>query len=105
MGHVYTYALDLSSPVGHLATELGRVAPAALSVSEMAKTYKHPIPSDFTRIVSYEDVQKGHETEWLISTAVGELGKQVKSKRQWWVHARGGGREAAIPAQADCSRC
>jgi transposase len=69
-------ALDLLSPAQHAASELERVAPAALSVSEMAATYRHIVTGDFSRVrdeIGDEHASDRRVAEWLIESAVREL--------------------------------
>jgi ParB-like chromosome segregation protein Spo0J len=73
------YPLDLVSPVRHVATELGRAAPAALPVSELAAGYQHPNTGDLARVRSQEGCASNTEAEaWLIDRAIAELGSQVE---------------------------
>lgn len=74
------YALDLLSPVRHVATELDRAAGAALSVAEMAATYTHPNPGDLARVRLHEGCASDDAAvRWLIDRAIAALGKQVTS--------------------------
>lgn len=73
------YPLDLLSPVRHVATELDRVAPAALSVSDMVDSYQHPNTGDLARVRREQGLSGNTEAEsWLIGQAIAELGKQVE---------------------------
>jgi hypothetical protein len=72
------YALELMSPIRHVATELDRVFPQALSIPELAADYVHSVPSDLSRIKFHEHMPNDEAaTQWLISEAVKELGDQV----------------------------
>lgn len=72
------YALDMSSPVLHVVSELDRVAPAALSIRDLAATYKHPIPADLHRVKLHEGCNDNREAiDWLMSAAISELDGQV----------------------------
>jgi ParB-like chromosome segregation protein Spo0J len=73
------YPLDLVSPVRHVATELGRAAPAALPASDLAASYQHPNTGDLARVRSQEGCASNTEAEaWLIDRAIAELGSQVE---------------------------
>lgn len=72
------YALDLLSPVRHVATEMERAAPRALSIEELTSTYKHPVLSDLGRVRAHEGRRSDYEaTRWLVAQALTELGDQV----------------------------
>jgi hypothetical protein len=72
------YGLDMVSPVQHAAAELDRVAPAALSIPDIAATYHHPVSSDLDRVRQHEHLPSGDEAvQWLISEALQLLGSQV----------------------------
>ena len=74
------YALDLLSPVRHVATEMERAGSAgpAPTVAAMAATYEHTIAGDLARIRQHENVVSDYEARlWLIRRAVAELGIQV----------------------------
>ena len=74
------YALDLGSPVSHVAASLDRAAPVALSVGEMAADYRHVNHSDLARIRMHEGCASDAEaTQWLIRRAVGELTRRGKN--------------------------
>jgi hypothetical protein len=92
------YALDLGSPVSHVAARLERAAGAALSVEDMAADYQHPNPGDVARVKSAEGCASDTEvSRRLIEKAVDELtykGKTSRSKRQL-VNENGGIRFAA----------
>jgi hypothetical protein len=65
------YALDLLSPIRHVATEMERAAPAALSIKDMAASYQHSIPGDLSRIRLHEGCTSDDDaTHWLIGHAV-----------------------------------
>jgi ParB-like chromosome segregation protein Spo0J len=80
------YALDMLSPVRHVATEMDGAAPAALSIEELATGYRHPNPGDLARVRRHEDCGSDDEaTAWLIRRAVEAIsyrGKTDQSKRQ-----------------------
>jgi len=74
------YALDLLSPVRHVATEMERAGPdgPALTIEAMAATYEHTIVGDLARIRQHEGAGSDYEARlWLIRKAVSELGRQV----------------------------
>jgi len=74
------YALDLLSPVRHVATEMERAASsgAAPTLEAMTATYEHTIGGDLARIREHEGVGSDYEARlWLIGRAVSELGHQV----------------------------
>jgi ParB-like chromosome segregation protein Spo0J len=80
------YALDMLSPIRHVATEMDGAAPAALSIEEMTATYQHPNPGDLARVRRHEDCGSDDEaTAWLIRRAVEAIsyrGKTDQSKPQ-----------------------
>jgi len=74
------YPLDLTTPVRHVATEMGRVAPAALSVKEMAAIYRHPNPSDISRVRTQEGCASDDEAiEWLLTRAIEAITRRGKA--------------------------
>lgn len=76
------YALDLLSPVRHVATEMERAGldGPAPTVEAMAATYEHTIRGDLARIREHEGATTDYEARlWLVRRAVQELGKQVAS--------------------------
>lgn len=76
------YKLDLLSPVRHVATEMGRAAPAALSIEELAAGYRHYNPGDLSRVMLHEHCATETEaTLWLIRKAVEEITYQGKTAR------------------------
>lgn len=75
------YALNLLSPIRHVATEMDRAAPAALSVEGMAETYQ-AIPGDLARVKLHEHCTTDDEaTIWLIRAAIAALRQRGKSGR------------------------
>jgi hypothetical protein len=94
------YALDIVTPVRHVATALDGAAPAALSVAELAATYTHPIPADLTRVKMHEGRTTDAEAvEFLIERALAVLkyrGKSARSKIQVDSDENGGYR-LAVP--------
>jgi ParB-like chromosome segregation protein Spo0J len=76
------YALDIVTPVRHVATALDGAAPAALSVADLAATYTHPIPADLTRVKLHEGRATDAEAvEFLIERALAALKHRGKSSR------------------------
>ena len=76
------YALDLLSPVRHVATEMERAGSdgPALTIWALAASYQHTTEGDLARICEDEGAANNHEARlWLIDRAVTELGGQVKS--------------------------
>ena len=74
------YALNLLSPIRHVATEMDRAAGAALSIDEMATTYQHSTPGDLARIKLHEGCTTDDEaTIWLIRKAVAAVRNRGKS--------------------------
>ncbi len=74
------YALDMLSPVRHVATKMDEAAPAALSVEDMAATYVHPIPGDLARVKQHEKCANDTAaTTWLLTAAVAALKTQISS--------------------------
>jgi ParB-like chromosome segregation protein Spo0J len=88
------YAFDLHTPVGHVATELGGAASAALSVSEMVASYTHPNLGDLARIRQHEGRESDQQAlVWLIEQALVGLeysGKTTRSTRQVESDGNGG---------------
>jgi ParB-like chromosome segregation protein Spo0J len=80
------YALDMLSPVRHVATEMDWAAPAALSIEEMAANYRHPNPGDLARVRQHEGCANDDAAVvWLIRHAVEAIsyrGKTDQSKPQ-----------------------
>lgn len=74
------YPLDFISPIRHVASELDRAAPAALSVDEMAGTYTHPNPADINRVCEMHGMNEHDAVRFLIGRAVMAL--NTKSKTQ-----------------------
>jgi ParB-like chromosome segregation protein Spo0J len=76
------YALDLSSPVRHVATEMDRAAPASLSIEELAEGYRHVNPGDLARIKEHEGCATDQDAiVWLIGRAVEEITYQGRTTR------------------------
>ncbi len=68
------YALVIGGAVRHVGLKLEGAAPAALSFSDLAKGYEHPVPSDLNRVKRHEKVQSDYEAvNWVIRYAVGLL--------------------------------
>lgn len=66
--------LDLVSPARHIATEIERAAPAALSVSEIAATYRHPNTGDVSRAMAQSSAQdEAGANVYLIEQALAKL--------------------------------
>jgi hypothetical protein len=79
-GEEKKYALDFVSVVRHVATAMEGVAPAALSIGEMAATYVHVIPGDLTRVKHHHGLETNDEAiRFLVERAVQTLGKQAES--------------------------
>ena len=76
------YALDLAGPVQHVAAQLSKAAPDALSMDDLAEDYTH-FPGDLARIRQHEGcVNDAEATLWLIGRAVQELTKASKRGRK-----------------------
>jgi hypothetical protein len=75
------YVLDIVSPVRHVATALSSEdgAPSgALSVADMAATYRHPNTADLSRVRQNENCATDSEAvTWLIQAAIVKLSNQV----------------------------
>jgi hypothetical protein len=75
------YVLDIVSPVRHVATALSSEdgAPSgALSIADMAATYRHPNTADLSRVRQNENcVTDSEAVTWLIQAAIAKLGNQV----------------------------
>jgi len=70
------YAMDGETPVRHVVTVLGG-ASRPLSLPEIAETYDHPVPSDYTRIKLNERCRDDNEARvWLIKYAITRLGPE-----------------------------
>jgi ParB-like chromosome segregation protein Spo0J len=77
-GQAPGYALDLFSPVSHVAASLDKASPGALSRRVMADNYRHNNPGDLARVRQHEGCNSDREaTQWLIDRAITELGTQV----------------------------
>jgi ParB-like chromosome segregation protein Spo0J len=73
------YALDLATPVRHVATMIADAAPAAISVKEMAATYKGIVGGDIHRVRVNEKLGSDAEaTEWLLEHAVQQIMRRGK---------------------------
>src|SRR5438477_9876224 len=73
------YALELFTPVRHVATMIGDAAPAAVSIKEMAATYKGFSNGDLHRIKVNENLFTDAEAvEWLMEYAVERIIKSGK---------------------------
>lgn len=73
------YALDMATPVRHVATMIGDAAPAAISVKEMAATYKGISGGDIHRVRVNEKLGSDAEaTEWLLEYAVERITRRGK---------------------------
>ena len=67
------YALDLYSPAQHVALEIERAVPAALSVDQLIGDYK-PTFSDLSRVRLHEGFEGDKEaTRWVIERAIQDL--------------------------------
>jgi predicted transcriptional regulator len=67
------YALDLTGPVQHIASELAKADPAAVSVADLAAGYSH-FAGDLSRVRKHEHLDNAAAaTTWLIEKAAGEL--------------------------------
>lgn len=70
------YALDLSSPARHLRTALDSAAPAAVSIREVAKGYKHVVNSDLYRIRRHEGCSSDAEARvWVLAHAARQMSR------------------------------
>lgn len=68
------YALDVHTPVRHVANALERAGDTALSVPQIAATYSHPNTGDVSRVRQHENCSDESEVnEWLIGQALNEL--------------------------------
>jgi ParB-like chromosome segregation protein Spo0J len=75
------YALDLTSPIRHVATELDR-ADKALSIGELADTYHHPNHADIVRIQQHEGCETEHDAVlWLMNRAIEKIEYRGKTSR------------------------
>lgn len=73
------YPLDLVSAARYIATELDRVAPAALSLDELATNYRHSIAADLARVRRGQNLRTDEEAaRWLIARALEELERRGK---------------------------
>lgn len=77
------YALDFSSPVRHVATELERAGTRGATIHEMALSYDPTIASDLARIRLQHGLESNFEARrFLVDRAVSALGKQVRGARR-----------------------
>jgi len=68
------YALIMHHAVRHVGLKLEGAAPAALSISDMAKDYDHPVPADLNRVKRHEHAgSDAAAREWVIRYAVSLL--------------------------------
>lgn len=75
------YALDLLSAARHVATELERAAPAALSVSALAAGYRHPNPGDISRVKQHEGCPTDDDArDWIIQKSLDVLRRRKASR-------------------------
>src|SRR5258706_13775194 len=78
------YPVDRLSPARHVATELDKAAPAALSSLQLAANYMHPNTGDLARVKEQE--RADDPAEWLINDALDRLrystGEYGKGKLQ-----------------------
>lgn len=89
------YALDVTGPVYHVATELDRAAPAALSLDEMADSYNHPNPADLTRVKLHEGCETNRDAVlWMLERAVRRIERRGKKGAVQVVAENGGYRLA-----------
>jgi ParB-like chromosome segregation protein Spo0J len=72
------YALDFLSVVRHVVTQMDGAAPAALSIDDMAKTYRHTVPTDLTRVRLHHKIGNDSDAvRFLVERAVAALGSQI----------------------------
>jgi ParB-like chromosome segregation protein Spo0J len=89
------YALDMVSPVRHVANRMEGAAPAALSIQQLADGYHHPNPSDLARVQHHEGAGSKQEAViWLIRRAVTEIERRGKTGAVQVVADNGGFRFA-----------
>src|SRR5580765_5637868 len=74
------YAMDGHTPLRHVVTALEGAGNRPLSLEELAMTYNHPVPSDFSRIKLHERCEHDDAAKvWLMKYAISELGpRQVE---------------------------
>jgi len=80
------YALDLTTPVRFVATELEKAGPAgpAPTVQAMTAAYRH-LPGDLNRVMIHEGAASEYDARrWLIRRALAELGDQVAEDGDGW---------------------
>jgi hypothetical protein len=73
------FPLDLLTPVRHVASALDKAAPAALSSTDMALTYKHANTGDIARVKREYVGSGGDASQWFIEKAIELLGRHVES--------------------------
>jgi len=72
------YALDLATPVRYVANALETAAPAAVSVAELVRGYRHGLPSDLHRVRMHEGcTSDSAANQWVVRKAISELRDQV----------------------------
>lgn len=92
------YKLDLLSPVRHVATEMDRAAPAALSMEDLAASYRHPNPGDLARVKLHEGRANDAEaTVWLIHKAVAALRQRGRTGQTQILGDARSGYRLAVP--------
>lgn len=75
------YALDLTGPVQHIAAELAKADPAAVSFTDLAAGYSH-FAGDLSRVRRHEHLDNdAAATLWLMARAAAELTQNGKRGR------------------------
>jgi len=70
------YALDMLTPVRHVAIALEGAAPAALSIDELTRTYRHSISGDVSRVKRHNGLTTDEDARaWIIRRAVATISK------------------------------
>lgn len=73
------YAVDRLTPARHVASELARVAPAALAFSDLTASYMHPNTGDLSRVREHERCDD--PAAWLVGQALDALERNGKAGR------------------------
>jgi len=77
------YPLDFSSPVRHVMAELEKAGTRGATIAEMAGGYRHPIPSDLSRVMRAHALDSQQQAaRFLIDRAVSALGGKVRPARR-----------------------
>jgi ParB-like chromosome segregation protein Spo0J len=89
------YALDMVSPVRHVATVLEQARPRALTIPDLVAEYTHPNPGDLSRVCQHEGARGPRDAEtWLVREAVAAIARRGRTVQ---VEEADGGYRLAVP--------